>query len=316
MYARSEACSMNSSIPRAVYYALASNVAVAACKHMAATYTHSGSAFAEAVHSTADCMNQVFLLIGGHAAQTTPDEKHPFGFGRESHFYATLVALQIFLVGGVVSVAIGIYRLMNHVPLDHPSVVIAVLLASGMIEGIALKTSIATVERRKRPHESLWHWFLETRKPEMLLSIGEDAAALAGIAVSVIAIALSLVTGSPVFEALGAIAVGLILMAAAVLFVGKIKSMIVGESAHTRVREAMHKWLDERPEIEHMVSLIVLQWADDQLVAVQARLRECADTDELVRKINTLEHELKAAFPGARWIFFEPELEEHGAHPL
>jgi divalent metal cation (Fe/Co/Zn/Cd) transporter len=220
------------------------------------------------------------------------------------------------LVGGVVSVALGIYWLVHHVPLDHPGVVIAVLCASGVIEGIALKASIATVGRRKRKRETLWHWFRETRKPEMLLAVGEDAAALAGIVVSVAAIALSVATESPVFDALGAVAVGLILMAAAVLFMQKIKSLIVGESAHKHVREAMRAWLAARPEIEHVVSLIVLQWADDQLVAVQAQLRSCLDADELVRTINTLEHELKAAFPGARWIFFEPELKEHGTHPL
>lgn len=306
---------MNSSIPRAVYYALAANAAVAVCKFAAAFYTDSGSAFAEAVHSTADCMNEVLMLIGGRAAQATPDDKHPFGFGRESYFYATLVALQIFLVGGVVSVGLGGYRLVHHVPLDHPAVVIAVLLASGVIEGIALKVSISTVGSRKQAHETLWHWFRETRKPEMLLAVGEDAAALAGIAVSVVAIVLSLATRNPAFDALGAIAVGLILMAAAVVFMQKIKSLIVGESAHTRVREAIRTWLEARPEIEHIVSLIVLQWADDQLVAVQARLRSCDDTDALVRTIDLLERELKTAFPGARWIFFEPELKEHGAHP-
>jgi cation diffusion facilitator family transporter len=307
---------VNSSIPRAVYYALASNIAVAICKYLAAAYTHSGSAFAEAVHSTADCLNEVLLLIGGRAAQTAADDKHPFGFGRESYFYATLVALQIFLVGGGVSVALGIYRLLHHTPLDHPAVVIVVLCVSGVIEGIALKASIGTVGRRKRPHETLWHWFRETRKPEMLLAVGEDAAALAGIAVAIVAIATSLVTGRPEFDALGAIGVGLILMAAAVVFMRKIKSLIVGESAHARVREAMLAWLVDRPEIEAVVSLVVLQWADDQLVAVQAQLRGCGNTDELVRAINTLEHALKAAFPGVRWIFFEPELKEHGAHPL
>lgn len=306
---------MSSSIPRAVYYALASNIAVAACKFAASAYTNSGSALAEAVHSTADCMNQVFLLIGNRAAQTRPDEKHPFGYGRESYFYATLVALQIFLIGGVVSVAFGVYRLVYRVPIDHPGVVIAVLCASGVIEGIALKASIATVGRRKRRRETLWHWLRETRKPEMLLAVGEDVAALAGIAVSIVAIALSLATGSPVFDALGAVAVGLILMASAVFFMRKIKSLIVGESAHADVRAAMEAWLTEQPEIEHVVSFIVLQWADDQLVAVQVQLRSSGDTNELVRTIDRLEHAFKEAFPGVRWIFFEPELEEHGAHP-
>ncbi|MEQ5844368.1 MULTISPECIES: cation diffusion facilitator family transporter [Paraburkholderia] len=306
---------MNGAAPRAVYYALVSNVAVALCKYAAAAYTHSGSALAEAIHSSADCVNQFLLLIGNRAARNRADEQHPLGFGRETHFYALLVALQIFLVGGVASVAVGVVRLLHRSPLEHPYVVIVVLCVSGVIEGSALKASIGTIDGARRK-AGLWTWFRETGQPQLLLVVGEDAAALAGVVASLLAVFLSVLTGSPVFDACGGIAVGLILMGTAVFSMREIKSLIVGEAAHRHVRQAMDAWLAQRPEIRRVVSLIVLKWADDLVVAIQAELRPQDSADDLVHTIDQIENDLKRAFPPARWIFFEPELPEHGSHPL
>ncbi|MFC0398751.1 cation diffusion facilitator family transporter [Paraburkholderia rhizosphaerae] len=306
---------MSTTVPRAVYYALASNVAVALCKFAAAAYTASGAALAEAIHSSADCMNQFFMLVGRRAASERADEQHPLGFGRESYFYAMVVALQIFIVGGLASAAVGIYRLTHITPLDHPLVVVAVLGASIVIEGAALRASVRTVGHELRSR-GLWRWFRETGKPELLLVIGEDIAALAGVLVSLIAVAIAVWTGNPVFDALGGIGVGLVLMGTALLSLREIKSLIVGESAHRSVRAAMEKWLAARPEVRRIVSLVVLRWADDLLVAVQAELEPRGGEEQLVRAIDEIELALRAAFPAAKWIFFEPELSEHGDHPV
>lgn len=306
---------MKGGAPRAVYYALASNVAVALCKYAAAAYTNSGSALAEAIHSSADCLNQLLLLIGGRAASNRADEQHPLGFGRETYFYALLVALQIFLVGGVASAAVGVVRLLHHSPLEHPYVVVAVLCVSGLMEATALKASIGTIEGHRRK-AGLWKWFRDTGQPQLLLAVGEDVAALAGVLASLVAVVLSMLIGSPVFDACGSIAVGLILMGTAVFSMREIKSLIVGEAAHHHVRQAMHAWLAQRPEVGRVVSLIVLKWADDLVVAIQAELRPHHSADDLVRTINRIENDLKAEFPHAKWIFFEPELREHGNHPL
>ncbi|MEK6421790.1 MAG: cation diffusion facilitator family transporter [Burkholderia gladioli] len=302
-------------VPRAVYYALASNLAVAACKYAAAAYTNSGSAFAEAIHSSADCLNQVLLLVGGRAAAARADADHPLGFGRVTYFYAMLVATQIFIVGGLASAAVGAFRLVHPSPLEHGRVVIAVLVISGIIETIALKASINTIAQRGQP-VALLRWLRETGQPALLLAVIEDAAAIGGILVSLIAIGLSLATGEPAWDAAGGIAVGLILMASAAFAMGKIKSLIVGESAHETVRREMHDWLGRRPEVVRVVSLVVLRWSDEHVVAVQAVLRPHPDADALVRTINEIELALRARFPRARWIFFEPELHEHGRHPL
>lgn len=305
---------MSRPVPRAVYYALASNVVVALCKYAAAAYTNSGATLAEAAHSSADCLNQLLLIAGRRAARNDADEQHPLGFGRATHFYAMLVALQIFLVGGMASLSIGAYRLWHRAALDHPAVAIAVLCVSGLVEGAALHASIRSIDRRRR-RAGLWRWFRETGQLEVMLSVGEDAAALAGILVSVLATALAMWTGWNGFDALGSIGVGLVMMVTAAVSMREIKSLIVGESAHRHVREAMRGWLDARAEVARVVSLVVLRWDDDLVVAVQAELVPHRDADELVRTIDRLENELQAAFPAARWIFFEPELREHGSHP-
>ncbi|MGQ7933608.1 cation diffusion facilitator family transporter [Paraburkholderia sp. D1E] len=306
---------VNNTAPRAAYYALASNVAVALCQYAAAAYTNSGSALAEAIHSSADCVNQLLLLMGSRAASNRADKQHPLGFGRETYFYALLVALQIFLVGGVASVTVGVVRLLHRSPLEHPYVVIAVLCVSGVIEASALQASIGTIDESRRK-AGLWKWFRETGQPQLLLAIGEDVAALGGVLASLVAVVLSVLTGSPVFDACGGIAVGLILMSTAIFSMREIRSLIVGEAAHRHVRQAMHAWLSQRPVVGHVVSLIVLKWADHLVVAIQAELRPHGSADELVRTIDRIGNDLKSAFPLAKWIFFEPKLREHGSHPL
>jgi cation diffusion facilitator family transporter len=301
--------------PRAVYYALASNLAVAACKYAVALYTNSGSALAEAVHSSADCLNQIAMLVGHRAARARPDEQHPLGFGRETYVYGMLVAMQLFVMGGIASAAIGVIRVMHRSALEHPWLAIGVLCVSGVIEGFALRASIRTIEPRHRAG-GLLQWFRDSGRPAVMLAVGEDIAAIAGVLVSLLAIGLSLVTGNPVFDALGSIGVGLVLMGTALFSMREIKSLLVGESAHRHTREAMHEWLAERPEVRHIVSLIVLKWSDDLVIAIQAELEPHGDASELVRTIDRLENALRERFPSARWIFFEPELREHGRHPL
>ncbi|SDE44786.1 cation diffusion facilitator family transporter [Paraburkholderia lycopersici] len=305
---------MPATVPRAVYYALASNVVVALCKFAAAAYTNSGATLSEAVHSSADCLNQVLLIAGRRAAHSGPDEEHPLGFGRETHFYAMLVALQFFLVGGLASMVIGVWRVWHRTGLDRPEVAVAVVFVSAVVEGASLRASILSIDRKRRAG-GLWRWFRETGELETMLSIGEDAAALAGVLVSLTGTGLATLTGRPGFDALGSIGVGLVMMATAVLSLREIKSLIVGEAARPGVRKAMRAWLDARPEIGHIVSLVVLRWSDSLLVAIQAELSEHCDAEELVRVIDRIENALQDAFPAVRWVFFEPELREHGEHP-
>ncbi|WP_225032040.1 cation diffusion facilitator family transporter [Paraburkholderia sp. XV] len=301
--------------PRAIYYALASNIAVATCKYGVALLTNSGAALAEAIHSSADCLNQIIMLYGHRRARARPDEQHPFGFGREQYVYGMLVAMQLFVVGGLASVAVGVFRALHPSPLDRPWLAVGVLCASGVIEAIALRATIRTIEPRHRAH-GLFNWFRESGRAAVMLAAGEDFASVVGVAVSLIAVVASMLSQNPLFDALGGIGVGLVLMGTALFSMREIKSLLVGESAHQGVRDEMDAWLRTRPEIRNVVSLVALKWADDLVIAVQAELETEGRASDLVRTIGRIENDLKSQFPAARWIYFEPELREHGRNPL
>ncbi|MFP3558908.1 cation transporter [Paraburkholderia sp. SIMBA_049] len=255
------------------------------------------------------------MLYGHRRARAKPDEQHPFGFGREQYVYGMLVAMQLFVVGGLASVAVGIIHALHRAPLDSPYVAICVLCASGVIEGFALRATIRTIDPARR-RNGLLHWFRESGQSAVMLAVGEDFASVVGVVVSLIAVVASMLSRNPLFDALGGVGVGIVLMGTALFSMREIKSLLVGESAHQHVRDAMDTWLKSRPEIRRIVSLVVLKWADDLVVAVQAELEAGGTATDLVRVIDHIENELQMQFPTARWIYFEPELHEHGRNPL
>ncbi|WP_353558462.1 hypothetical protein [Paraburkholderia terrae] len=150
----------------------------------------------------------------------------------------------------------------------------------------------------------------------MMLAVGEDFASVVGVVVSLIAVVASMLNGNPLFDAIGGIGVGIVLMGTALFSMQEIKSLLIVESADQHVRETMDTWLRTRPGIRRVVSLVVLKWADDLVIAVQAGLEVEGSANDLVRTIDRIENELKSQFPAARWIYFEPELREHARNPL
>ncbi|WP_144110361.1 cation diffusion facilitator family transporter [Paraburkholderia sp. BCC1886] len=298
---------MKEESPKAIIYALAANLGIAICKFAAAAFTGSGSMFAEAIHSSADCGNQLLLLFGLREARKPVTPLHPMGGGREINFYSLLVALLLFFVGGAFSVYEGVHRLFAREPLQYAYVALAVLGVSVVLEAFSLWGAVKEI-RKTHPDKSMWRWFRETRESDLLVVAGEDIAALAGLAIAFVAVLLTLVTGNPVFDALGSIAVGVLLMAIAWFVAREVKSMLVGESASPEVRRAIEKHLLARPEIRSIVNLITLQWGREVVVAVQAEMIDYPSGRAMVDAINVVEADLQATFPQVRWVFFEPEV--------
>ncbi|CAD6527744.1 hypothetical protein LMG28727_02306 [Paraburkholderia kirstenboschensis] len=298
---------MKEESPKAIIYALAANFGIAVCKFAAASFTGSGSMFAEAIHSTADCGNQLLLLFGLRQARRPASPLHPMGGGREINFYSLLVALLLFFVGGAFSVYEGVHRLVAREPLQYAYVALVVLGVSVVLEAFSLWGAMKEI-RRVHPEKALWRWFRETRESELLVVAGEDIAALAGLAMAFAAVLLTLVTGNAVYDALGSIAVGLLLMVIAWLVAREVKSMIVGESASPEVRRAIEAHLRARGEIRSIINMITLQWGRHVVVAVQAEMIDYASGRAMVDAINVIEADLQAAFPQVRWVFFEPDV--------
>jgi len=298
---------MTEESPKAIFYALAANMGIAVCKFAAAAFTGSGAMFAEAIHSSADCGNQVLLLFGMRQARRPASPLHPLGAGRAIYFYSLIVALLLFFVGGAFSVYEGVHRVQVQEPLSHAYVAVAVLGISVVLETLSLMGALREI-RKNHPDKSMWRWFRETRESELLVVAGEDIAALAGLAIAFVAVLLTMLTGNSIFDALGSIGVGVLLMVIAWLVAREVKSMIIGESASPEVRRAIDAHLRARTEIRSIINLITLQWGRHVVVAVQAEMIDYDSGRAMVDAINIIEAELQEKFPQVRWVFFEPDV--------
>ncbi|MGI9026711.1 MAG: cation diffusion facilitator family transporter [Burkholderiaceae bacterium] len=290
----------------AILWALGANAGIAVAKFVAAAYTGSGAMLAEAIHSLADCVNQVLLLVGMRQANEGVSEVHPLGTGRVVYFYAMMVALLLFLLGGAFSVYEGVQRLRHPEAVHEPFVALAVLGVSIVLEAFSLRGAMIEI-RKTQGDRSFWRWFRETRQSELLVVAGEDIAALAGLSFAFIAVLASHLTGNPVFDAIGSIAIGALLMVVAFLVMREVKSLIVGESAEPEMRRAIRAHVEARPEVVSVISLITLQWGDAIVVAAQAEMAPQPSATALVDAINVVEDSIQTRWPAVRWVFFEPD---------
>ena len=294
---------------RAILYALGANLGIFVAKSVAAVLTGSGAMFAEAVHSLADCGNQGLLLLGMKRAKRPPTPDYPLGYGKEVYFWSFLVALMLFSVGGAFSVYEGLHKLAHPEPLERPAIGVAVLVFSLALEWWSLRACLQEVNRT-RGAKSLWRWFRDSRDSEMIVVFGEQLAALLGLVAALGAVALTLVTGDPFYDAIGTLAIGVLLIVVAVFVAIEVKALLIGQSVAAERREAIRAWLGARDELRAVHNVITLQLGPDVMVAIKARLAPELSARELVGRINRVEAGLRATFPDVRWCFFEPDDED------
>ncbi len=291
---------------RAIFYALGANGGIAVAKFAAAVFTGSGAMLAEAIHSLADCTNQIFLLIGLRQAQRPPDAAHPMGYGRVVYFWAMMVATLLFFLGGAFSVLEGIRHARHPEPISNPLVAMLVLGVSVLLEGFSLYGAMREI-RKISNGMSFVKWFRETRQSELMVVAGEDIAALFGLAIAFLAVLMTVLTGNPMWDAAGSIAVGVLLMLVAVVVTREVKAMITGESAAPDVNAAIKAHIEARPEVVSVINLITLQWGEQLMIAVQAKMARQPSDVALIEAINEVEASLQLRWPQAKWCFFEPD---------
>jgi len=293
---------------KAILYALGANFGIAVSKFAAAAWTGSGSMLAEAIHSSADCANQLLLLLGMREAKRPESEDHPLGHHRAAYFWAMVVALMLFFMGGAFSVYEGIERLHHPQPLENGLVAMIVLGVAVLLEAFSLAGALREI-RKTAGGKSFMRWFRESRQSELMVVAGEDIAALAGLALAFLAVAATVLTGNPLWDALGTLSVGLVLMVIAIAVMVEVKGLIVGESAAPELRAEIGAYIGAQPEIEKLLNVITLAWGERIVIAVKARMAEAESITgaELVRRVNAVEARIQAKFPSARWVFFEPD---------
>jgi len=291
---------------KSIMYALGANLAIAAAKMGAAIYTGSGAMLAEAVHSLADTGNQVLLIIGISRSRLPASDEYPLGHGRAVYFWSFIVALLLFSMGGLFSIYEGIHKLSAHEGLFRPWLAIGILAFSIVMESFSLRACLREVNK-ERGGRSLWRWFRESRRSELIVVVGEDMAALTGLSFAVVAILLSIATGNPAYDAAGSIMIGSLLVVVATGVGNEIKGLLIGKSVDDTTRRAIAGHIREIPDVDELLNLITLQQGNDVMLAVKARMKPARSDMELMRCINAAERSIKERFPQVRWIFFEPD---------
>jgi cation diffusion facilitator family transporter len=290
---------------RTIFFALGANFAIFVTKAIAAALTGSGAMLAEAVHSLADCGNQGLLLLGIKRAKRPPSPDYPLGYGKEIYFWSFLVALMLFTVGGGYSLYEGWHKLHSHQPLSYPWVAVGVLTFGLIAESISMRACLVEVNKA-RGEQSLARWFHESRQAELVVIFGEDLAALLGLAVALLAVVLTMITGNPIWDAIGTLGIGVLLVVVALFVAIEIKALLIGQSVDPAQREAIRAFILAREEIRQVFSLITLQMGNDILVSVQAEPADMTlSTAENILRINAVEVALRQRFPEVKWCFFE-----------
>jgi len=290
-------------------FALSANLGIAITKTVAAVITGSGAMLAESIHSFADCGNQGLLFLGLRATKKNPDAEHPLGYGKEIFFWSFVVAMILFSMGGLFSIYEGIHKLSSHEGLTSPVVAIIVLSVSMVLEGASLYGCITQIRKLKH-NQSLWTWVKKSRQSELIVVLGEDVAALLGLLFALVSIVLAMATGNPLFDAIGSIGIGVLLVLVSIFVAVKVKSLLIGQSADEEARMAIHDFLQTQPEIERVMNLITLQLGPQIMVAVKVKMNQADSVSQLIGNINKCEVALKNEFPDVQWVFFEPDVKE------
>jgi cation diffusion facilitator family transporter len=305
---------------RVVIAALAVNVAIAIAKFVAAAVTRSSAMLAEACHSLADSANQVFLLIGMRKSAREPDDSHPFGYGAETYFWAFIVALCIFAVGGGVSVVEGIEKI-NHrgdptQALRDPTWAIGILAASILLESYSL--SVALKEFRAiQAGRSLRRTLKEARDPTVMTVLFEDLAALFGLVVALGGVVLAWRTGEQVWDGLASVIVGVALVAVAWVLARDAKGLLIGRAATASDQQAITETVRNHADVLGLVHARTMHMGPAEIIlALKVRFRRDLSVADLESRINDLEAKLRAAVPALRRIYVEPGFDESASRSM
>jgi cation diffusion facilitator family transporter len=293
---------------RAIIAALAANAGIALAKFIGFLVTGSSSMLAESVHSLADTANQGLLLLGGRRAARAATAEHPFGYGRDRFFYAFIVALLLFTLGSVFALYEGIEKVGHPEELSTPIVAVIILLVAICLEGYSFRTAIHE-SRELKGSLSWWQFIRQATAPELPVVLLEDFGALIGLAFALIGVGLTVLTGNPVFDALGTIAIGLLLGVIAIILIVEMKSLLIGEGARPPLLTKIVDGL-EGGAVQNVIHLRTQYLGPEELlVAAKIALTPGLPMEEVARAIDDAEARVRTAVPHARMIYLEPDLE-------
>ncbi|WP_251451385.1 cation diffusion facilitator family transporter [Microbacterium sp. Marseille-Q6648] len=301
---------------KAIIAAFLANLGIALAKFVAWFLSGSASMLAEAIHSVADAGNQLLLLLGGRRAKQKADRDHPFGYGRERYVYAFVVAIILFSVGGLFSIYEGIDKLTHPHEITNAWVPIGVLVVAIVLESFSLRTAVRESNLVREKGQSWVSFVRRAKAPELPVVLLEDIAALTGLVFALLGVGLAVLTGDPLFDAIGTLMIGTLLILVAIALGIETKSLLVGEGAtegdHRRIVAA----IEDGPEVSRIIHIKTLYLGPDELmVAAKVAFPPDAAFAEVAAWIDAVERRVRSAVPAARVIYLEPDVHRAGDDP-
>ena len=298
---------------KAVIAALLANLGIAVSKFVAFFFTGSSSMLSEAIHSVADSGNQILLLVGNKRAQKPADEKHPFGYGRRRYVYGFVVSIVLFLVGGLFSLYEGFHKRQHPEPLSDWWIAVVVLLIAIVLESFSFRTAIKEANHA-RGTRSIPRFIKDVRQPELPVILLEDAGALLGLVFALLGVGLAVITGNGKFDAMGAMAVGTLLVVIAIFLSMEMTNMLIGEAALPEEVERIRLAIESTELVQRVIHLRTVHIGPDELlVGAKIAVAKHETAADIAAAIDEAEVALRAAVPSARYVFLEPDLDRHPA---
>lgn len=293
-----------------ILQSLVVNVVIAIAKLGAALFAGSGAMMAEAIHSFADCANQILLLVGVRQARKPPDDKHPLGYGRDMYFWSFIVALLLFTGGGVFSVYEGVHKLAHPEPMEHVGWAIGILAFSLCLEGWSLSDNVREMNQRRNGRGFI-KYLQDTKDSDLVVVFGENAADVAGLLFALIAIGIYQLTGDVRADAIGSIAVGVVLVCVSVFLAREVKSLLVGEAGDPDIAQCAREIASSDVRVDSVIHVFTIQQGPGEvLVVAKLKCKPDLSARDVSKLINEFESKLRAVRPECRWIYVEPDLQE------
>ncbi len=293
---------------RAVIAAMIANGGIAVTKFLAFVATGSSSMLSEAIHSVADTCNQGLLLLGGKRSRRSPDLVHQFGYGRTRYVYSFIVAIIIFLLGGLFSLYEGWHKFHFPEPLTKVWIAYAVLGISILLESYSFTTALREANK-SRGSRTLWQYIRDARQPELPVVLLEDTGALVGLCFALFGVTMADLTGDYRWDGVGAMAIGVLLVIIAVFLAFEMASMLIGESALPEQEAAIRSAVGQQPGVDSVIHMRTLHTGPDELlVGVKVAVDPTLTSAEVAGIIDAAEERIRAVEPTAHWIYVEPDI--------
>lgn len=300
---------MNQGSRRAIYAAFAANLGIAIAKLIGAIITGSAGLLAETFHSLADTGNQALLLVGGRRAERKASVEHPFGYGSERYFWSFVVALVLFSLGGLFALYEGVQKLQNPHEASHLRLAVIILLFAIALESFSLRTALREAKHSKPANDSWWSYIKNSKEPELPVVLLEDIGAEIGLVFALLGVIVASITGNSRWDALGSLAIGVLLIGIAYVLAVKMKSLLIGEAATSEVQDLVSASLISHPDVIKIIHMRTLHLGPDEiLLAVKIEFNRQLTVTQLAMAIDDAEVRARSAVRQRLVIYIEPDI--------